>query len=131
MKTRRNRQQFSPGTTSQAYGLTRYSLLCYRPPSRDPITRACPNILLSSFKRKYSLSDKNIRNILESDYRLLVVAKFQHRYYVSVRSDCIEQFKHYCMYERKNHPAKKGKGRMMTSYAEMDAINKELYPFWF
>jgi hypothetical protein len=128
MVTRRNRHEKSPGTTSQAYACTRYSLLCYRAPSSDPVNFACPCECLTDFEKKYHLTRKNILSLLER--KVLILMKSRHRYYAAVRSGREEYFKNYCMYERKNHPAKKGKGRMFTCFGEMDAYNRQLYPQW-
>jgi hypothetical protein len=133
MTTRRNRHQLSIGTTSQAYNCTRYSLLCYRAPSRDRYTKQYPRQFSTEFKKKYYLTDKNIRYLLQARQRKLVNMKWRHRYYTDVCSCsfCQEFFRDYCMYGRKNHPAKKGKGRELTSREEMDAYNQQMYPWWF
>jgi hypothetical protein len=127
--TRRNRHQRSPGKTSQAYACTRWSLLCLRPPSSDPIKGICPGEFLTDFERKYHLTRKNIRSLLER--KILVLQKSWHRYYVAVKSNCEDYFKEYCLYLRKNHPAKKGKKRLPTGKDEMDIFNRQLYPQWF
>jgi hypothetical protein len=126
MTTKRNRHERGLGTTSQAYNCTRYSLLCYRAPSFDPVTNLCPQEYLTDFKKRHKLTDKNIRTLLER--KVLVLQKWRHRYYVAVKSCCEEYFKDYCLYKRKNHLAKKGKGRLLTGMDECDEINRTIYP---
>jgi len=131
MATKRNRHEKGLGSTSQAFRCTRYSLLCYRAPSHDPIKGTCPGEFLTDFEKKYHLTRKNILSLLER--KILVLMKSWHRYYVAVKSGCEEYFKDYCLYERKNHPAKKGnrKRRMYSTHAEMNVFNRQLYPEWF
>jgi len=69
--------------------------------------------------------------MLDSAHRYLIVEWFRSRYYIGIQSDSIEDFKYYCMYERKNHPGKKGIGKGPIPIAKIEEINRELYPFWF
>lgn len=127
--TLRRYKRGSYGTTSQAFRLTKWSLLCLRPPSFQPDSDITKTELLIDWERKLGLSRKNTRTLLEK--KMLVLKKERHLYYVAVKHGCEDFFKEYCLYLRKNHPAKKGKNRIWTTYEEMDAINKKLYPQWF
>jgi hypothetical protein len=87
---------------------------------------------LCDFEKKYHLTRKNTLHCLEGCRRWLAMQSCGHRWLVTFKSpQCEERFKNYCLYERKNHPAKKGKGRRLTGISEMDAINRILYPQWF
>lgn len=84
----------------------------------------------SDFKKKYHLTENNLNRLMMNGKRYLIQNKCGF-YFYEIRKGCEEAFKDYCMYERKNHPAKKGKGRRLTTHQEMDEWNRVLYPFWF
>jgi hypothetical protein len=113
----------------QAFNCTRYSKMSRRAPSfQDEGTFR--GIGCSEFKKKYHLTEKNLNRLMMNGMRYLIQQKCGG-YSYEIRHGCEEAFKDYCMYERKNHPAKKGKGRQFTTRAEMDEYNRVLYPFWF
>jgi hypothetical protein len=85
---------------------------------------------MEEFLEKYHLTRKNIETLLDSAHRYLYVKWFKHKYYIGIHKDCLEDFKHYCMYERKNHPGKKGNRHKVINLSRIEAINKEIYPFW-
>lgn len=126
MSRRRRRRPRDPNKPKRS----KYSWLCYRPESSDRSVSCSSYERAELFMEKYHLTRKNIVSLIEPGKRFLYVKWHRHRYYLGIHSDCLEHFKHYCLYERKNHPAKKGKNRMLTSYAEMDEYNRVMYPFW-
>lgn len=123
MATKRNRHEKGLGATSQAFRLTKYSLLCLRPPSMQPNGKNTSYEYLTDYERRNGLTRKNIRTMIER--RMLVILKFRHRYYVAPIEECIDDIKEYIHYERKNHPLKKGKGREYTSREELTAYRKQ------
>lgn len=129
MTSKRKRHERSWGTTSQAYNCTPYSRLCKRSPSSDRKTKRYPKDYETEFLKRYHLQRKNLDTLQER--KILVVMKWMHRYYIAVQSDCEEYFKEYCLYLRKNHPAKKGLGKRLISEDEMNVVNRQLYPQWF
>ena len=124
--TRRRRKPKDPNKPKRS----KYSLLCYRPASCDRARSYCSYDPIEVFMEKYHLTRKNIISLIEPGKRYLYVRWFRHRYYVGVHSDCLENFKYYCMYERKNHPAKRGNGRVPKHWETINDLNKILYPFW-
>ncbi len=125
MAKRRSRKQ--PGKPRRP----KHSLLCYHPLSDDRASSFSKHIPLKEFLNKYHLTFKNIVHLVQNGRRYLFVKWHRSRYYIGVHSDCLDDFKYYCMYERKNHPAKKGNGRnQFKHYPIIEEINKKLYPFW-
>jgi hypothetical protein len=67
--------------------------------------------------------------MLEAARRWLYLKKCNHLYYISPREECRGEIENYILFERKNHPARKGKGRHgLTGYEELKAVNSILYP---
>lgn len=128
MVTKRNKKELSVGTTSRAYAATKYSLLSYRPYSRQLNGQMTEWELLYRWERRLKITRKNTLHMLEARRRWLCLTKFRHEYYVSPRPECAESIIDYILYERQNHPAKKGKGRLLTGKEELDAVNAVLYP---
>lgn len=122
-----------------AYNSSKYSLRSYFPESTPLDANGYKQFYstswesLTDFERKYHITRKNINHCLEAPRRWLCLGcSGNGGWSVCFRSfQCQELFKDYCMYRRKNHPAKKGKGRLITSETEMDVFNRILYPQWF
>lgn len=129
MSSKRNRHERGKGATSQAFALTKYSLLCYRAPSHRSDGKAIEWELLSKWEKRLQLTRINTLHMLEAIRRWLYLDKSGHRYYVCVKDECRGEIENYILYERKNHPAKVGKGKHgLTSYSEIAAVNASLYP---
>jgi hypothetical protein len=122
-------EEFKKRHWGQAFNVTSHSKMRHYTPSfQDDGTFS--GIKCSDFKKKYHLTEKNLNRLMMNGRRYLIQQKCRG-YFYAIKEGCEEAFKYYCMYERKNHPAKKGKGRMLTSYAEYDEYNRVMYPFWF
>jgi hypothetical protein len=128
MTTRRNRHERSIGSTSQAYKLTKYSLLTYRPYPVHPVKRVSKWELLSKWEKRLKLSRSNTVHMIEASRGWLCIKKLRGVYYVSPLPECKEAIENYILYDRKNHPAKNGVGRLYTSLTELDRVNATLYP---
>ena len=129
MRNKRKRLESGHGATSQAFRCTKYSLLCYRAPSHRSDGNPIKWELLSKWEKRLHLTRFNSLHMLEGPRRWLFLKKCNHHYYVAPREDCVEMIEHYILYTRKNHPARKGKGKHgQTGYEELKAINSVLYP---
>lgn len=128
MASKRNRHERGKGSTSQAFRLTKGSLLCYRPKCGKDEGKATEWELLSKWERRLHLTRINTVHMLEARRRWLYIKKKQHRYYVAPIEGCENLIIEYILYERKNHPAKRGKGRQFTTFDELDTVNRDLYP---
>jgi len=129
MRNKRKRLESGHGATSQAFRCTKYSLLCYRAPSHKSDGSPIKWELLSKWEKRLHLTRFNSLHMLEAACRWLYLQKFNHLYYVSAREECREEIENYILFERKNHPARVGKGKHgTTGYEELKAINSELYP---
>ena len=129
MRSKRNRHERGIGKTSQAFRCTKYSLLCYRAPSHKSDGSPIKWELLSKWEKRLRLTRFNSLHMLEAARRWLYLKKCNHLYYVSPREECREEIENYILFERKNHPAKKGQGKHgITGYEELKARNSVLYP---
>ena len=129
MRSKRNRHERGIGTTSQAFNCTKYSLLCYRAPSHKPDNSPIKWELLSKWEKRLHLTRSNSLHMLEPARQWLYLKKCNHLYYVSPREECRTAIENYILFSRKNHPAKKGQGKHgVTSYSDLDALNRILYP---
>lgn len=115
--------------TGQAFNASKYSKNRHYTPSFQT-DGTFNGLKCSEFKKKYHLTEKNLNRLMMNGKRLLI-QNTCGGYRYEIRKGCEEEFKYYCMYERKNHPAKKGIGRMFVSFAECDEYNRVMYPFWF
>lgn len=128
MNLRRDRRVVSLGRKSGAFNATKHSLLSLRPPSSQPGQYTTIYEPLTEWEERLHLTRSNTRHMLEAPRRWLVIMLSRGIYYVSPRLDCLEAIEDYIRYERKNHPAKKNKGREYTSRYELDTYNNLLYP---
>lgn len=129
MRSKRNRHERGIGKSSQAYNCTKYSLLCYRAPSHKSDGSPIKWELLSKWEKRLYLTRFNSLHMLEAARRWLYLKKCNHLYYVSPREECREEIENYILFERKNHPARVGKGKHgLTGYEELKAVNSVLYP---
>ena len=129
MRNKRKRLESGHGATSQAFRCTKYSLLCYRAPSQKPDGSPIEWEILSKWEKRLHLTRFNSLHMLEAARRWLYLKKFNHLYYISPREECREAIENYILFERKNHPARVGKGKHgITGYEELKAVNSELYP---
>lgn len=129
MRSKRNRHERGIGKTSQAFKATKYSLLCYRAPSQKPDGSPIEWELLSKWEKRLHLTRFNSLHMLEAARRWLYLKICNHLYYVSPREECAEVIENYILFERKNHPARVGKGKHgLTGYEELKARNSVLYP---
>ena len=129
MRNKRKRLESGHGATSQAFRCTKYSLLCYRAPSHKSDGSPTKWELLSKWEKRLHLTRFNSLHMLEAARRWLYLKKCNHLYYVSPREECREEIENYILFERKNHPARVGKGKHgLTGYEELKARNSELYP---
>jgi hypothetical protein len=71
--------------------------------------------------QKYILNKKSPNSWLS-------IKKLRGVYYISPLPECKEAIENYILYDRKNHPAKNGVGRLYISLTELDRINATLYP---
>jgi hypothetical protein len=126
MSRRRRRKPINPDKSKRP----KHSLLCYHPLSTDRVSGCSQYLKMEDFLEKYHLSRKNIETLLDSAHRYLYVQWFRHRYFIGIHSDSLENFKYYCMLERKSHPGKKGNRHKCIDIRRIEAINKEIYPFW-
>jgi hypothetical protein len=124
--TKKQGRAVALGTTSQAYNATRYSLLCYRAPSFNRGRQSQVYETLFKWEKRLHLTRKNTVTLLQR--KLLGLSKWRSKYYIFPLEGCEDIVTDYIRYERKNHPAKKGKNRQLTDMDEMDEINKTLYP---
>ena len=128
MTSKRNRHERGKGSTSQAFRLTKGSLLCYRPKCGRDEGKATDWELLSKWEKRLHLTRSNTIHMIEACRRWLYIKKKSHIYWVAPVEGCEDLIIEYILYGRKNHPAKKGKNRQYTSIQELDAVNRDLYP---
>ena len=129
MRNKRKRLESGHGTTSQAFRCTKYSLLCYRTPSHKSDGTPIKWELLSKWEKRLHLTRFNSLHMLEAARRWLYLKKCNHLYYISPREECRGEIENYILFERKNHPARVGKGKHgVTGYEELKAVNSLLYP---
>ena len=116
-----------------AYNASRYALLSLRPPRCCKGCGWSPSQKLTEFEGVHHITRKNTRTLLERN--ILIAYRYKYTWYAGVctcdwNKPKLGYFRDYCKYKRKNHPAKKGKNRLCTGYAEMDKLNAYLYPQW-
>jgi hypothetical protein len=109
-------------------GLEKYSLLAYQPYSVHPDKRSSKWELLGKWESRLKISRSNTVHMIEASRGWLSIKKLKGRYYVSPLPECKEAIENYILYDRKNHPAKNGVGRLYTSLTELDRVNATLYP---